>query len=322
MRDHGASPPPAIGPTPARTDGPISLTSIIGPVVELSRTVRFCLNGPPTPGAAAAGASSDAPARHNTFAAWPPMLGLGRFYQVRVTCRGEADATTGYCLNIHAIDEAVRRHVLPYLTSLLADGASGAAVPLGRVMQRMLELLAPALAQRVTRLTLDLTPYLNLTIRSDDMAHVTLRHEYEFAAAHRLHVASMSDQENRATFGKCNNPSGHGHNYRLEVAVRVPIDPAGRVMTAERLDQIVDTHVIARLDHKHLNVDVPQFAGLNPSVENIAKVIYDLLASPVADTGAELDEVRVWETSKTVCTYRGEGGAGVEGDKARAAAGA
>ena len=236
------------------------------------------------------------------------MRGLGRFYQVQVTCRGEADPTTGYCLNIHAIDEAVRRHVLPYLNGLIAGDLSGGDAPLGRVMRRMLELLTPALAQRVARLRLDLTPYLNLTIRSDDMAHVTLRHEYEFAAAHRLHVASMSDEANRATFGKCNNPSGHGHNYRLEVAARVPIDPAGRVMTAERLDAIVDSHVVEKLDHKHLNVDVPQFAGLNPSVENIAKVIYDMLRPPLAAAGAELEEVRVWETSKTACTYRGEDG--------------
>jgi 6-pyruvoyltetrahydropterin/6-carboxytetrahydropterin synthase len=138
------------------------------------------------------------------------------------------------------------------------------------------------------------------------MDHVIIRQQYEFAAAHRLHVSGLSDEENRRVFGKCNNPSGHGHNYRVEVAIRAPIDAQGHVLPVEKLDATVDAHVIQKLDHKHLNIDVPRFADLNPSVESITREIYHMLQPGVRELGAVLEEVRVWETSKTVCAYRGE----------------
>ncbi len=102
-------------------------------------------------------------------------------------------------------------------------------------------------------------------------------------------------------------PASHGHNYRVQVVVRVPIDPAGRTADSAELDAIVNRHAIELLDHKHLNSDVPQFAELNPSVENIVRVIWDMLNGPLAELGggSVLDELSVWETSKTVCTYRG-----------------
>lgn len=142
------------------------------------------------------------------------------------------------------------------------------------------------------------------------MDHVLIRQRYEFSAAHRLHVSSLSDDENRKVFGKCNNPAGHGHNYQIEVAVCLSIDPTGHTAPVEEIDAIVNRHAIELLDHKHLNRDVPQFAQLNPSVENISKVIWDMLADKFAvlGLGAMLEEISVWETSKTVCTYRGPGG--------------
>ena len=141
------------------------------------------------------------------------------------------------------------------------------------------------------------------------MNRITLRQQYEFSAAHRLHVEELSESENREVFGKCNNPAGHGHNYRLEVAVEKPITPEGHAPAVEELDRVVDEHVIDHLDHKHLNLDVPEFADLNPSVEHIAQVIWSLLEEPVArldgEDSARLVEVRVWETGKTACIYRG-----------------
>lgn len=260
-------------------------------MLELSRTVRLCVNDP-REGAAPA-------ERHNTFSAWPAMRGLGRFYQVTVRCAGEADAVTGYFMNIKEIDAAVREHALPMLQRAAARGDAA----LGTLMQTMIAALQPALGNSVREVRLELTPYYQLGIASDDMEHVLMRQQFEFAAAHRLHVDELSDAENRKVFGKCNNPSGHGHNYRVEVVVRVPIDSRGSAMNVEDLDRIVDEHVIEKLDHKHLNVDVPQFRQLNPSVENIAKVIWDMLTPPLSAT---LAEVSVWETGKTVCTYRGQ----------------
>ena len=271
-------------------------------MLELTRTVRFC----PDP------QRRDTPPRANTFAAWPAMRGLGRYYELQVRCAGEADPVTGYFMNITHIDAAVREHALPAIEQALAVGA-GCDVPLGSLMRRLCTLLDQPLHQSVVELRLVLTPYYSIQATVEQgrdittMSHVTIREQFEFSAAHRLHVPGYSDQKNREIFGKCNNPTGHGHNYRLEVAVRAPIDDAGHVAPVEQLDALVDREVIQKLDHKHLNCDVPQFENLNPSVEHIAKVIWDMLAAPAAAAELMLEEVRVWETGKTVCTYRGPG---------------
>lgn len=281
--------------------------TILRLMVELTRTVRFCLNSAP-PGAPPDAPSDGLPAdRHNTFSAWPAMRGLGRYYQLQVCCVGQADPLTGYFLNIKEIDTAARDHVLPYLLQQVQNESEPA---LGNILQEMIERLQPPLGGTVKQVRFDLTPYYSLSIRSDDMSQVIMRQQFEFAAAHRLHVDALSDEENRRVFGKCNNPSGHGHNYQLEVAVRVPIDGTGQVMAVEELDQMVDSVVIEKLDHKHLNKDVAQFQELNPSVENIAKVIWKMLgegAKGLGGQGVKLEEVSVWETGKTVCTYRGDG---------------
>jgi 6-pyruvoyltetrahydropterin/6-carboxytetrahydropterin synthase len=230
------------------------------------------------------------------------MNGLGRYYELLVTCRGEPDAQTGYFLNIKAIDSAVRKHVLPYLQTLVAPGEDPSQVPMGKLMQRIISLLQQPLNQSVIRVRLVLTPFYQLQIRSSDMDHVILRQQYEFAAAHRLHVPELSDDENREIFGKCNNPSGHGHNYQVEVAVKCPINN-GHIAAVNMIDQIVDSEIMERLDHKHLNEDVDAFAHLNPSVENIAKVIYDWLVVAMAKENLSLEVISVWETGKTRCTY-------------------
>ena len=267
-------------------------------MVELTRTVRFCLNGPVN--------GDQAPPRHNGFAAWPPMRGLGRFYQMHVRCRGEVDPVTGYFINIKQIDQAVRATGLPFLERIIQESPDTSLIAMGTLMRRLVDSLQPVLDQSVVQVRLDLTPFYNLTIGNRDMDHVIVRQQFDFSAAHRLHVDELSDEENREVFGKCNNPSGHGHNYRLEVALRAPVRDDGQVLNVEDIDALVDDVVIEKLDHKNLNVDVPQFEGLNPSVENIAKVIYEML-TPVIGDELSLEEVSVWETEKTMCTYSGPG---------------
>lgn len=222
-------------------------------------------------------------------------------------CRGEADPVTGYFINIKHIDTAVRRHALPVFAAVLAEHDDDAAVPLGDLLRRLHDALSPALGDVVQSLTLQLTPLISYTMESQAMTQVLIRQSYEFSAAHRLHVPGKTEAENVAIFGKCNNPAGHGHNYRVEVAVACPLDTAGHTLPIEQLDATVDQHAIEKLDHKHLNVDVPQFRQLNPSVEHIAKVVWDMLREPIAELGegVALRELSVWETGKTVCTYRG-----------------
>jgi len=278
-------------------------------MLELCRTLRFCINDRPQPDggddARKLGDDSDTP-QSNTFAAWPAMRGLGRYYEMQVCCRGQADPQTGYFINIKHIDQAARQGAIPLLHRAIASDAGGVAM--GALLGSMLDALQPLLDHTVVSVQLNLTPTYNLTVEAHDMDHVLIRQRYEFSAAHRLHTPSLSDEQNREVFGKCNNPAGHGHNYELEIALRTAIDPHGHTPAAEHIDAIVDEHAIEHLDHKHLNHDVPQFAKLNPSVENIAQVIWQMLDGrfdSLAPAGGTLEEIRVWETGKTVCAYRG-----------------
>ncbi len=257
---------------------------------ELTRTVRFCV--------AADGSLDARTPRANTFAAWPPMRGLGRYYELHVTCRGQVDPRTGYLVNIKHVDEVVREVGL----AVLSDAARAGAEGLGGIVQRVAEAVRARLQCPLVRLGLQLTPTYRIDVETDDMSQVQIAQQYEFSAAHRLHAPELSDQENREVFGKCNNPSGHGHNYRFEVTVNCP---AGRNLDVGQLDAVVDRTIVQRYDHTHLNVDVPEFRQTNPSVEHIAREVYERLTPAAGELGVELAAVRVWETGKTACTYRG-----------------
>lgn len=134
---------------------------------------------------------------------------------------------------------------------------------------------------------------------------VTLTQQFEFSAAHRLHCPELSEAENRATFGKCNNPNGHGHNYIMEVTVSGRPDSRTQVLIPlPRLETLVRELVVDILDHTHLNQDTAQFRTVNPSVENIARVIWGMLDGRLSP--ATLANVRVYETPKTWADYAGE----------------
>ena len=125
-----------------------------------------------------------------------------------------------------------------------------------------------------------------------------------FSASHRLHSPELNNEENRKLFGKCNHANGHGHNYTLEVLVKGLINKkTGLVMNLTDLRTIIHTHVLDKVDHKHLNMDVQEFASLNPTTENLAVVIWNWLKPPLGDL---LHEVRLHETENNVAIYRGE----------------
>ncbi|MGA1148360.1 MAG: 6-carboxytetrahydropterin synthase [Ilumatobacteraceae bacterium] len=130
------------------------------------------------------------------------------------------------------------------------------------------------------------------------------RHEH-FNAAHRIHNPSLSDAENAALYGKCNNPNGHGHNYELTVRVCGPVDPVvGYVMDLGVLSTTIKQHVLDRLDHKFLNVDVPEFNTVNPTAENIAMVIHGLLRPHIPE---HLDvHVILAETPRNIVQFPAE----------------
>ena len=117
---------------------------------------------------------------------------------------------------------------------------------------------------------------------------------YMLSASHRLHSASLSEEENRGAYGKCNNPHGHGHNYFVEVLVGGAVDPAtGMVMNLVDLDRVVRNEVIDRFDHSNLNLD-PLFVNLVPTTENLCKAVFGLLREAIPTV--KLERVRMEET--------------------------
>ena len=120
-----------------------------------------------------------------------------------------------------------------------------------------------------------------------------LNRRYRFSASHRLHSDHMSDAENRAIYGKCNNPHGHGHNYVLQVTVSGQVDRNGMVCNLADLDKCVQREVVTRFDLENLNTR-PEFADVVPTTENLCTVVYDILKREF--TQAHLERVRLEET--------------------------
>ncbi|KAG5262662.1 hypothetical protein AALO_G00277460 [Alosa alosa] len=126
-----------------------------------------------------------------------------------------------------------------------------------------------------------------------------------FSACHRLHSKALSDEENKKVFGKCNNPHGHGHNYKVEVTVRGKIDRrTGMVMNLTDLKQYIEEAIMIPLDHKNLDKDVPYFADVVSTTENLAVFIWDSLTKLLPPN--LLYEIKVYETDKNIVVYRGE----------------
>jgi 6-pyruvoyltetrahydropterin/6-carboxytetrahydropterin synthase len=133
-------------------------------------------------------------------------------------------------------------------------------------------------------------------------AYVTRR--MTFSAGHRLHNDAFSSEENKLVFGKCNNPNGHGHNFTVEVTVAGEIDArTGMVYNLRDLKTVMVEVIENGLDHKNLNLDVPALAGLIPTAENLAAVIWKQLAARLP--AGLLHEVRLIETENNFVSYFG-----------------
>jgi len=131
---------------------------------------------------------------------------------------------------------------------------------------------------------------------------VAVYRKEHFNAAHRLHNKNWSAEKNADVFGKCNNPNYHGHNYDLAVKIIGEVDPeTGYVIDTKILSSLIKEKVLDRFDHKNLNLDVPEFAELNPSAENIAIVIYNLLR-PHINSSLEL-KITLYETERNYVKY-------------------
>jgi 6-pyruvoyltetrahydropterin/6-carboxytetrahydropterin synthase len=132
-------------------------------------------------------------------------------------------------------------------------------------------------------------------------AHLSRR--YLFSASHRLHSEAMSNEENQTTYGKCNNPYGHGHNYTVEVTVSGPVDQqTGMVCNLIDLDGFIGREVLARFDHENLNM-LPEFANEVPTTENLCIHVYEIVQRGFHL--AHLERVRIEETMMNSFEYSG-----------------
>ena len=135
---------------------------------------------------------------------------------------------------------------------------------------------------------------------------VRLSRRYEFFASHRLHSPAMTDAENIATYGKCNNPHGHGHNYEVELTVRGEVDSVtGRVVDLALLDRLAEEQILTPFRYRNLNEEVAAFQATVPTTENLGTEVDRRLREAwgriFAGDGPQLEKVRIWETERNIC---------------------
>ncbi len=249
-----------------------------------------------------------------TFGKCVSPHGHGHNYILSVTLAGQVAAHTGLVINITELDRILKQVSAEFDHQFinLDHPAFYDRIPttenLASYMRDRIEdtLRTQHNADyRLALVRLYEEPSLWADVTGGEGKHMaSLTKTFGFSAAHRLHSSALSEEENRAVFGKCNNPHGHGHNYELEVTVSGPIAlQTGMIIDLEELMQIVQEEVLDRFDHKHLNKDTLEFQTLNPTGENIIRVIWDLLKPRL---GERLTKVGVWETPKNFFEYHGE----------------
>jgi 6-pyruvoyltetrahydropterin/6-carboxytetrahydropterin synthase len=261
-------------------------------MMRVMREVRFALVGP----------EAVSPRITNSWAGWPGTAMLAPHLALRALIAGPVDPVTGYLVNIALIDRVLRESAIPIVqrarSGRSTEGPAGLMEPLWSATSARLQGFA------LEELELRTTPFLRYAVTGGEPHMVSMTQSFEFAAAHRLYVPELSEEENRRVFGKCMNANGHGHNYVVEVTIAgSPEADTGTLTDLPAFEAAVKERVIDRFDHKHLNADCPEFARLNPTVENITRVIWDLLEDAIGRD--RLRAVRVWETPKTYAEFRG-----------------
>jgi 6-pyruvoyltetrahydropterin/6-carboxytetrahydropterin synthase len=263
---------------------------------KLARQVRFSINP----------FLSQECTGFNSFASQPAGEGLAIFLELSVEILGSLAPETGFVVNVVDIDRAVREFVVPLFAERIRQDYGRArhigllviAELLRSAWGRLSDKFTPA---KLSKLSLKLNPFRRIAINSGDPEMVYFCEKFEFAAMHKLWNDDLSEQENFELFGKCANPTGHGHNYVIEIAIEMPAT-RGDFRVGE-FERTVNDELIQLLDHRNLNLDVEQFGKTNPTIENIAAFAWHRLVGKFGE--ANLNRVTVWETDKTYCTYQG-----------------
>lgn len=235
-------------------------------------------------------------------------FGHGHNYTLDVTIQGDPDPVTGMIMNMvdlkalvnEVLEEFDHKHLnedTPYFKTQIPTTEN-----IVRVLWR---LIAPQLPGGAALARLRLYEMHDLWAEYDGADEAGFSRSYIFSAAHRLHAAQLSEAENQALYGKCNNPNGHGHNYTLEVSVGGPVDAdTGMVIDMVELDRTVRA-VLDPLDHKHLDREVAGFAEQTSTAEHIVVYLWDEL---FARLEGRLRHIKLWETNNNVFEYSGAAG--------------
>jgi len=265
-------------------------------VQKLTRDVRFSIN--PFLDGDVVG--------YNSFASKPAGQGLALFFEITVAIVGDVDDQTGFVVNVVEIDRQVREHVVGIFSKTIRDKyRAGIHIDYAQINQLLIK-SRDALAGKFGRailsdLTLKLSPFRKIAIDCEDIKMSYFSEKFEFAAMHKLWNEEFSDEKNFEVFGKCANRTGHGHNYVLEITVKMPTDDSN--FCVGEFEKIIDENIIELIDHKNLNADVDEFKKKNPTIENISSFAWSRIVGKFA--GAKLHSVTVWETDKTSCTFYG-----------------
>jgi 6-pyruvoyltetrahydropterin/6-carboxytetrahydropterin synthase len=263
---------------------------------KLVRQVRFSIN-PFLP---------DDNRGYNSFASKPAGEGLAIFLELSVEVAGPVGSATGFVINVSKIDNNVREFAVPIFAERIKQNFQKAK-PVG--FSEISELLGLAWARiadkfgtaQLRELSIKLNPFRAIAVNSKDLNMIYFSEKFEFAAMHKLWNDDFSEQRNLEVFGKCANPTGHGHNYIVEITLQMP--NTRKDFRIGDFEKIVDDEFINLVDHKNLNADVEQFDKTNPTVENIVSLAWDRLIGKFGK--AKLHRVTIWETDKTYCSYEG-----------------
>ena len=246
----------------------------------------------------------------NSFSSEPAGEGLSIFFELFVALVGKVDPATGFITNVVDVDKTVRQYVVPVFAEKARDyfkrGRHVGLPELADLLKSAKEQLTGRFGSaKVGELNLALNPFRKVAIdyesATENCKMIYFSEKFEFAAMHKLWNEDFTPQKNFEVFGKCANPTGHGHNYVIEVTVKTDAKADG--FKIGRFQKVVQENLIEAIDHKNLNADVPYFAKVIPTVENIAIFAWNGIADKFDK--ATLYCVTVWETDKTCCFYYG-----------------
>ena len=263
---------------------------------KLSRQVRFSIN--PFLAEQCEG--------FNSYASKPAGDGLAIFLELSVEVTGKVEPDTGFVVNVADIDKSVREFAVPIFVGRIRQDFGQTKhigfLELAELLKSAWNILANKFGTaKLNKLSLKLNPIRTIAIDLKDSEMVYFSEKFEFAAMHKLWNDDFTEKQNLEVFGKCANPTGHGHNYIVEVTIKAQ-SGENNFQTSD-FEKTVNNELIRLVDHKNINADVKHFSKTIPTVENITVFAWNKLEGKFGD--AALHCVTVWETDKTYCSYFG-----------------